>query len=95
MTVRIALEDGFHGDTVVISAEDGATYRADDLTTRTQISLAASTELEVPDEADALEVEVPTRGIRERVELGGRRNVTLSIRDGRLQVGFPEQIGFA
>lgn len=93
MRVRIALEDGFHGDTVVISAEDGGTYRADDLTTRTQISLAASTELEVPD--DALEVEVPTLGIRERVELGGRRNVTLSIRDGRLQVGFPEQIGFA
>lgn len=95
MTVRIALEDGFYGDTVVMSVAGGGSYSADDVTTRTQISLAASTELDAPDDAEALEVEIPTKGIRERVELGGHENVALSIRDGRLQVRFPERLGHA
>ncbi|MGH3022197.1 MAG: hypothetical protein ACRDNI_00945 [Gaiellaceae bacterium] len=95
MTVRIALEDGFYGDTVAISIEGGGSYSAEDVTTRTQISLAASTELEAPDGAEALDVEIPTRGIRERIELAGRENVALSIRDGQLEARFPERLGFA
>lgn len=95
MTLRIALTDGFYGDTVVLSVEGGGHYRGEDLTTRTQISLAASTELEAPEGADALEVEIPTRGISERIELGGHENVTVAIRDGELQVSFPDRMGFA
>jgi hypothetical protein len=96
MVIHIALEDGFDGDTVAIRVDGVEAYRGEGVTTRTQISHAASAELEVPDGTARLEIDVPTRGAREIVDLDpSTANVAVSLRDGRIEVAFREQLGFA
>ena len=96
MLIHLALQDGFEGDDVVLRVDGTEAYRGEDVTTRTQISHAADMQLEVPDHPFSLEVDVPTRGVRETVQIDPRAhpNVTLSLRDRRIVAGFPERIGF-
>jgi hypothetical protein len=96
MQIHLALQDGFDGDDVVLHVAGSEAYRGENVTTRTQISHAADMQLEVPDHPFTLEVDVPTRGVRESLEIDPRAhaNVTLSLRDGRVVAGFPEQLGF-
>ena len=96
MQIHVALQDGFDGDDVVLRVAGSEAYRGENVTTRTQISLAADMQLEVPDHPFTLEVDVPTRGVRDSVQIDphAHANVTLSLRDGLLVAGFPEQIGF-
>jgi hypothetical protein len=97
MLINVALTDGFDGDEVSIRVEGTESYRGEQVTTRTQISHAADTQLEVPDEPFALEVEVPTRGARETFQLDPRTqpNIAISLLDGRLVATYPERLGFA
>ena len=97
MLINVALQDGFEGDDVLIRVDGDEAYRGDDLTTRTQISHAADTQLEVPDGPITLDVEVPTRGVRETFQLDPRSqpNVAISLRDGQLVAAYPERLGFA
>jgi hypothetical protein len=97
MLIHLALEDGFDGDTVVVRVDGEEAYRGEGLTTRTQISHAASAELDVPADGATVEVEVETRGVRETIELDPRTqaHVAVSLREGALDVAFPEQLGFA
>ena len=97
MQINLALQDGFDGDTVAILVDGVESYRGDHVTTRTQISHAADAQLEVPDRPFTLEVDVPTRGVREsfQVDPHAQPNVALSLLDGRLVATYPEQLGFA
>ena len=97
MLIHVALEDGFDDDTVVLRVDGQECYRGDGITTRTQISRAADTQLEVPEGGAALEVDVPTRGVRETVQLAAPLPpvVALSLRDGVVQVAYPEHSGAA
>lgn len=97
MLINVALQDGFEGDDVLIRVDGDEAYRGDDLTTRTQISHAADTQLEVPDGPITLDVEVPTKGVRETFQLDPRSqpNVAISLRDGQLVAEYPERLGFA
>ena len=97
MLIHLALQDGFDGDDVVLRVDGAELYRGEDVTTRTQISHAADMQLEVPDHPFALEVDVPTRGVRETVQVDphAHPNVTVSLRDSELVAGFPERIGYA
>ena len=96
MLIHLALQDGFEGDEIVLRVDGSEAYRGEDVTTRTQISHAADMQLEVPDRPFTLEVDVPTRGLRETFDIDphAHPNVTLSLRDGQLVAGFPERIGF-
>jgi hypothetical protein len=96
MQIHLALQDGFDGDDVVLRVAGSEAYRGENITTRTQISHAADMQLEVPDHPFTLEVDVPTRGVRESLQIDphDHANVTLSLRDGRVVAEFPEQIGF-
>ncbi|MGH3027357.1 MAG: hypothetical protein ACRDMW_02260 [Gaiellaceae bacterium] len=96
MQIHLALQDGFDGDDVVLRVAGSEAYRGENVTTRTQISHAADMQLEVPEHPFTLEVDVPTRGVRESLQIDphANANVTLSLRDGRVVAGFPEQIGF-
>jgi hypothetical protein len=96
MVINLALQDGFEGDEVALRVDGSEAYRGEGVTTRTQISHAAAMQLEVPDHLFALEVDVPTRGVREtfHIDPHAHPNVTVSLRDGRLVAGFPERIGF-
>lgn len=97
MLINVALQDGFDGDTVVIRIDGAIAYSSEHVTTRTQISHAADTQLEVPDGPFTLEVEVPTRGVRETLPLDPHihPNVALSLLDGRIIPAYPERLGFA
>ncbi|HZO97555.1 MAG TPA: hypothetical protein VFB42_09315 [Gaiellaceae bacterium] len=79
--LQIDFEDGFAGDTVVVTAGGRELWRGDALSTNPAVSLAAVASVEV-DEHAVLEVAVPDRGLREswpvdapflRVELAGGR----------------------
>ena len=97
MLINVALQDGFDGDTVVLRVDGATVYSGEQITTRTQISHAADMQLEVPDAPFTLEVEVPTRGVKETLELDPHTqpNVGLSLLDGRIVPGFPEHLGRA
>jgi len=97
MLINVALQDGFDRDAVVILVDGAEAYRGEEVTTRTQISHAADTQLEVPDRPFALEVDVPTRGVHQTFQLDphAHPNVALSLRDGSLVAAYPEQLGFA
>ena len=60
-------------------------------------ALGMTVEFEVPDRPFSLEVDVPTRGVREtfRVDPQTQSNVAISLLDGRLEAAFPERLGFA
>ena len=75
--------------------DDEEVYRRDGVTTRTQISLADSFQVDVAPGRVRLSVEVPSQGIGEMVEVDVSEQpfVGLSLRDGRLDVRFPERLG--
>lgn len=97
MLLNVALKDGFDGDTVAIRVDGVTAYRGEGVTTRTQISHAADTQVEVPDGPFTLEVEVLTRGVRETLPLDPNThpNVALSLLDGRIVPAYPEHLGSA
>jgi hypothetical protein len=97
MLVNVALQDGFDQDSVVMRVDGAEAYRGVQVTTRTQISHAADTQLEVPAGPFTLEVEVPTRGVHQSFQLDpqAQPNVALSLRDGTLVAAYPERLGFA
>jgi hypothetical protein len=95
--LHLVLEDGFEDDTVVVRAEGRELLHWDDVTTRTQLSHAGDAEVEVPEGRVTLEVEVPTRGVNDRVVLDAAATpvVALSLREGRITPVFPEHAGRA
>ena len=95
--LQIALEDGFDNDTVSIRIDGDEVFRKTAVTTRTQISLADSFEAEVGEGPVQLEVEVPSRGVRETITVDPRDRpfVAISLREGRITARFPEQLGHA
>jgi hypothetical protein len=95
--LHLVLEDGFDDDTVVVRADGRELLRLDGVTTRTQISHAGDAEIEVPEGLVTLEVEVPTQGVRDSVEVDAAATpvVGLSLREGRIAPVFPEHAGRA
>lgn len=95
--LQVALGDGFDQDAVTVSLEGTEVFRKDGVTTRTQISLADSFEVEAPDRPAELRIELPARGVSDSVSVDAREQpvVTLSLRDGGIQARFPERLGFA
>jgi hypothetical protein len=97
MLLNVAFKDGFDGDTVVVRIDGVTAFRREHVTTRTQISHAGDTQLEVPNGPFTLEVEVPTQGVTETLPLDPHThpNVALSLLDGRIVPAYPEHLGSA
>ncbi len=93
--LHIALEDGFDGDTVVLLVDDEEVFRKDGVTTRTQLSLAESLELDVRPGPLRLRIDVPSQGVDQTLEIDAGRHpfVGLSLREGVVQTRLPEQLG--
>jgi len=68
-TLQIDLEQGFDGDTVVVSADGEEVWRAEGVTTNLSSNVAAIAQVDVPEGAE-VEVAVPTRDLAtsERIE---------------------------
>lgn len=94
--LQIALQDGFDADAVVVSVDGTEVFRKDGVTTRRQIGLADTFEVDVPEQPAQLEVAVPSRGVSEAVPFDVREQpvVTLSLREGRIEPSFPDRLRF-
>jgi hypothetical protein len=88
-SLQIDFEDGFSGDTVVVSAGGRELWRQEGVTTNLAVSVAAIARVEVPEGAQ-VEVQVPTRSLSEasrvetpylEVEIAGGRLVLQPSRD--------------
>ena len=94
--LAIALTDGFDGDAVVVTVNGVEAFRGDRVTTLTQIGLADSFEVDVPDGPSVVEVDVESRGARARFDVDPvtQPNVAVSLRGDRLDAAYPEVLGF-
>ena len=68
--LSLALEEGFLHDRVRISAGGRELASFDDLSTRVQIGLAQSLDLELPEGEHALVVELPDKGLKTEIPIG-------------------------
>ena len=69
--LSIALEEGFLHDRVRISAGGRELAAFDDLSTRVQIGLARSLDVEIPEGEQALLVELPDKRLKTEIAIGG------------------------
>ena len=94
--LQVALQDGFDEDAVVVSLDGTEVFRKDGVTTRRQISLAESFEIDAPDQLAELHVDVMSRGVSGSIAVDARAQpiVALSLRDGRIEPRFPDRLGF-
>jgi len=98
-TLHVALHDGFAGDEVVVTAGEREVYRKPSVTTRTQIGLADSFEIETEigtgtgSSSTVLCVSLPGRGLSatRSVPTTGDRHVGVSVIDGRLELKESEE----
>ena len=62
-TIRIDLQDGFAGDTIVLRVGDREIYRGDGVRTSRLLGFAHSVSADVPWGPTPISVEVPSRGL--------------------------------
>ena len=92
--ITIDLQDGFMDDTVAVSAGGREVVREQGVTTRFQIGMAKSLQVAVPEGAEVLEVEVPTKGERATVPIDLSKPVFVGVSlttEGQLDFTVQEQ----
>lgn len=78
-TLRIALQDGFEDDTVVIKVNGDEAFKQENIKTKRQIGKAASFELEVEEGPTSVEVSLPLKNLSETIALKVSGEVYLGI----------------
>lgn len=71
--ITLALQEGFHDDTVLITVDGKSPERLEHVSTRTQIGLARELNLSVPAGA-RLTIALPDHGLAQTVDLGTGEN---------------------
>ncbi|MGY1690642.1 hypothetical protein [Geodermatophilus sp. SYSU D01105] len=92
-TLRIALEEGFAGDAVVVEVDGRTVLERDDVRTRMQVGFAERLEVPVDAGEATLEVRVPQRGAAGRLtcSVADRLHVGVSLRDDEVVFRTSEQ----
>ena len=92
-TLKVDLQDGFADDTVFVCVNGKEMYRKSDVTTRTQLGLADSVELDVDGDRAELLVGVPARHLNGGmlVDLTRTRNVGVGLEAGQLRFRLPSE----
>jgi len=87
-TLHVALQEGFLRDRVVVKVNGAEIANRPDVSTRNQIGLAETVEVEVPAGDAQVEVEVPSRGLREamHVSVEGTTYIGVSVEHDQLQL---------
>ena len=83
--VKLALEEGFEDDHVVVATGGRTIADETGVTTRYQINLARLLELDLPDGASSIEVSVPEKGLTGTLNFDGQAPETMKAsvaRDG-------------
>lgn len=83
----IDLQDGFDDDVVEIYVNGEKALQKEGVTTRHVVGLALSSEIEVSDGINDIEIRVPTRNLSNTfsVDTSETPNLGISIRDGELK----------
>ena len=86
MLLRIDLQDGFEGDTVVVKINNKELYRKKGVKTQLTLGYADSLETEVPEGQNTIEIELPEKNIFESISLTVSSPVYLglSVSDGKI-----------
>jgi hypothetical protein len=92
-TLTIHLQDGFLGDTVVVSLDGEEIARREGVTTDLRLSRAAVIETEVADGDGTITVALPERGLAAELALplAGEVVLAANVREGRLELDAPEE----
>ena len=86
-TIRIALQDGFEDDTVVIAVNGKEVFNQKNVKTKRQIGKAAACELELAHGTAEVEVSLPLRKLSDRiaVKISDDVYVGISLAEGRIE----------
>jgi hypothetical protein len=83
--MRVDLQDGFDKDHVEIYVNGAAVLAEEGVTSRRQLGLALSTEIEVPAGALEIEIRIPTQNISKTFSVD-TPNLGISIRNGEIEI---------
>ncbi len=85
--VRIALQDGFEDDTVVVKVNGKEVFRQENIKTKRQIGKAASFEVEVEEGTANVEVSLPLKNLSETiaVKVSGEAYLGVSVAENKIE----------
>ena len=76
---RIALQDGFEGDTVVVKVNGKEVFKQENVKTKRQIGKAASVEVEVEEGSANVEISLPLKNLSETIAVKVSGEVYLGV----------------
>ncbi len=84
--LRIALQDGFEGDQVVVKVNGKEVFKQENVKTKRQIGKAASFEVEVEEGTANVEVSLPLKNLSETIafKVSGEAYLGVSIAEGKI-----------
>jgi len=83
--MRLDLQDGFKNDRVELYVNGRKRIEAEGVTSRRQLGLALSTELEVPAGPLEIEIRIPTQNLSKTLSVD-TPNLGISIRNGQIEI---------
>jgi YbbR domain-containing protein len=83
--MRVDLQDGFDKDHVEVYVNGRKRIEAEGVTSRRQLGLALSTEIEVPAGPLEIEIRIPTRKLSKTFSVD-TPNLGISIRNGEIEI---------
>jgi hypothetical protein len=88
-TLNIALQDGFHADSVIITVNNQIAYKKSGVTTNLTISYADAAVVPVSEDTALVDVQVTSRSQSAQITLNVKETPYLAVQlsdDGRLQL---------
>ena len=83
--MRVDFQDGFNKDHVELYVNGRKRIEAEGVTSRRQLGLALSTELEVPAGTVEVEIRIPTQNLSKTLSVD-TPNLGISIRNGQIEI---------
>jgi len=85
--IRIALQDGFEGDTVVVKVNGKEVFKQENIKTKRQIGKAASFEVQIEGGSANVEVSLPLKNLSETiaVKISGEAYLGVSVVEDKIQ----------
>jgi hypothetical protein len=96
--LRVDLQEGFTGDAVNVKVNGRDALSKNGVTTKRMLGLATSSEIEIPEGAVSIEIQVPTQKISKTISLhtSESKYLGVSIRDGELEhIASKKPFGYA
>jgi hypothetical protein len=94
--MRLDLQEGFANDNVEVAVNGKTVLRGGGITSRRMVGLALSAEVDDPDGALEISVQVPTKNLSQTFSVEATPNLGISIQNGQLKIITSERrFGYA